>query len=283
MTWAGWAAVSCYQAARYGATIAAGIEMVGDLNSPTSVAHENVTSSSVFSTLGVRVSFFSEFIAQHEAELSHRTTGQVCEEIVKPMTKRLQCSFCDFIAEGHQDAVGTAEVFISHAWRSSFVEVAKALQHHFHDQPDTIVWFDLFSINQHGVDEDSSPWLLEALRPAIAEIGHTVVVLPAWHDPMPFRRAWCLYELHCGFAANCKFAVAMLPGEQDKCLEAIRRDQQAMDSMLAIDISSSECKGGKSAILSVVEQLPCGVDCLNATVAEGVRKWAQGLLTSCRS
>jgi hypothetical protein len=42
-----------------------------------------------------------------------------------------------------------ATVFISHAHSYKFMDVISALKWHLRNEPETIVWFDLFSINQH--------------------------------------------------------------------------------------------------------------------------------------
>ena len=74
---------------------------------------------------------------------------EVCESVVKPATIATQSSFCDmFVGKGRSDVVGTAVVFISHAWKYKFLDVVDALKSHFKATPDIIVWFDMFSNNQ---------------------------------------------------------------------------------------------------------------------------------------
>jgi hypothetical protein len=86
------------------------------------------------------------------------TTTDVCESIVKPLTAASQCSYCDVLGSTSKPA----QVFISHAWKFKFLDVVDALLHHFRDSPDTIIWFDLFSNNQHkAMDLDFDWWFLQ--------------------------------------------------------------------------------------------------------------------------
>jgi hypothetical protein len=48
--------------------------------------------------------------------------------------------------EIYSSSVEVAKVFISHAWKYQFLDVISAIQNSF--DPETIVWFDLFSNNQ---------------------------------------------------------------------------------------------------------------------------------------
>jgi hypothetical protein len=140
------------------------------------------------------------------------TTTQVCDEVLKVATKDHQCSYCelllledvdsdgdasitnhhqrsigiDYVAnvrrkESKKDgSVGKAEVFVSHAWKYKFLDVVSALEYHFKDTPDIIIWFDLFSNNQHGTGELPFEWWATTFKSAIQEMGRTVMVLAPW-------------------------------------------------------------------------------------------------------
>ena len=110
-----------------------------------------------FPTDGVRLSHFHQFIADCGGRdaLAHLTTTQVCERFVKPATARLEASYCDMLAQRQKEeppgVVGKATAFISHAWKCVFLDVVDALLAHFNndDGDDVVVWFDVFSNNQH--------------------------------------------------------------------------------------------------------------------------------------
>jgi hypothetical protein len=118
------------------------------------------------------------------------TTAQVCDFFVKPITENCQNSFCGMLEAQNLPAVGKATVFISHVWKYLFLDVIHALEYHFRDQPDIVIWIDLFSSNQHqAVDVDFS-WWCTTFKSALKEIGHTVMVLAPWRDPILLTRAW---------------------------------------------------------------------------------------------
>jgi hypothetical protein len=118
------------------------------------------------------------------------TTTDVSNIFVKPQTENRLCSYCEMLESQHHPAVGIATVFISHAWKYLFLDVICALEYHFRDQPDIIIWFDLFSNNQHIANNlDFSAWC-ETFKSAIKQFGHTVMVLAPWSDPIPLTRGW---------------------------------------------------------------------------------------------
>ena len=96
---------------------------------------------------GVRLDYYQEFIAAcgGRDSLEGLTTTEVNENFVKPATAHFQLSYCDMLSSQRHAAVGLATVFISHAWKYLILDVVDALLYHFQDEPDIIVWFDLFS------------------------------------------------------------------------------------------------------------------------------------------
>ena len=49
-----------------------------------------------------------------------------------------------------------------------------------------------FSIGYYQVPPD---WWFTTFKVAVASIGHTVLVLMPWDDPIPLTRAWCIWEI----------------------------------------------------------------------------------------
>ena len=73
-------------------------------------------------------------------------------------------------------------MFISHAWKYQFLDVMDALRNYFRSEPNIIIWFDVFSVNQHAVvdvDLDFDWWWSPTIR--------TVMVLAptekCWYPP----------------------------------------------------------------------------------------------------
>ena len=77
----------------------------------------------------------------------------VCQKIVKPMTERLQCSYVDLLRTIQHPAYREgkkADVFVSFAVNCLFLDVVDTLLSHFFNCLDSIMmWFDVFTINQH--------------------------------------------------------------------------------------------------------------------------------------
>ena len=61
------------------------------------------------------------------------TTKDICEEVVKPLTKQWQCTVVDAIAKEHLQlgkgwGIGRAGVFVSHAWKYRFEDFIGAVR-----------------------------------------------------------------------------------------------------------------------------------------------------------
>lgn len=228
---------------------------------------------------GVKLSFAQEFIdaCGGTDALSQFTTNDVCEKFVKPMTSQYRVSYCDYLKALNHPSVGKAEVFISHAWKYNFLDVITALQHHFVNKPDIIIWFDLFSNNQHKALNYEFDWWCNTFKSSIADIGYVVMVLSPWNNPIPFTRAWCLFELYCCIDTNSRFEIAMPPEQQNCFLHDINNNQvsEAVNRMYALidcEHSDSFFRTDKDKIFEVVEK-KVGFTKINSLVFERMRHW----------
>jgi hypothetical protein len=122
----------------------------------TSVEHPNELDPDYFPQLGVKVSFLQEFINACPGGrdgIQELTTSSICELFVKPFTKPYNLSLCDLLYQTKHESIDKAQVFISHAWKYKFVDIVDALQRKFSDCLDTVIWFDVFSVNQHTTNQ----------------------------------------------------------------------------------------------------------------------------------
>jgi tetratricopeptide (TPR) repeat protein len=236
--------------------------------------------SSVFPKAGVRLSYivgeFYEECGGREA-LKGLTTKQVCEQFIKPKTQERKSSYCDLLKDqGHKAYRETAQVFLSHAHGCEFLTVVDALQWHFRDQPDTVIWFDLFSINQHQPMDWTFEWLSTTFKSSIQKIGRTIMPLSPWNDPVPFTRAWCIFEVYCTAEADNKFEIAMGEGDRRKFLEDVRKDpDNCINQMLAtIRAEKSQCfsEDQRKRIFSVIQET-VGFAEIDSLVFEQYRDW----------
>ena len=134
--------------------------------------------SRTFPLNGIRLSFLQTFIDIYcggREKLQGLTTTFVIDKFIKPQTLLWQQSFCDMLeSQGYEDhgfCIAKAQVFISHAWQYIFLDVVDALQFHFIDTPDIVIWFDLFSINQHKENDLDFHGLCNMFTSTIKDFG----------------------------------------------------------------------------------------------------------------
>jgi hypothetical protein len=231
-----------------------------------------------FPRYGVRLSFLDEFLDEcgGRSALEDLTTTEVCEKFIKPVTESSESSYCEFLRELKHEAVAEATVFISHAWKYKFLEVVDSLAQHFLQTPEVVVWFDLFSNNQHkAVELDFSYWAT-TFQSAIQRFGRTVMVLAPWDHPIPLTRAWCLWELYCTAQTQSKFEVAMTRSAQMHFIEDVLADSdRSIGRMLSqIDVKNSECfkPEDRDRIFEAIKN-SVGFSELNRMVFEKLRDW----------
>lgn len=155
-----------------------------------------------FSKDGLLFAEFFEFIDRcgGRAVLEGLTTAQVNENFMKPMTLSSNSSYCDMKRLEFQtmqfqakwaSPVGISTMFVSHAWKYKFLDVCDTIYSHLQscsESENAYIWFDLFSNNQHGAAALPFEWWCGTFKNAIAEIGHVVMVLSPWRDPIPLTR-----------------------------------------------------------------------------------------------
>ena len=65
------------------------------------------------------------------------------------------------------------------------------------------------AFNQHeflkgGTAKQTEDAMLATLKESISVPGRMICLLHPWQDPVPFRRVWCLYELHTAFTLGAQ-------------------------------------------------------------------------------
>ena len=204
------------------------------------------------------------------------TTNDVCFGVVKPATAAGTCSYVDLLLrEGEAGAVRDATVFVSHAWKYTFVDVVDTLR----DLPDGAhVWFDVFTVNQHQSLQVSPAWWYTTFKDAVASIGHTVLVLMPWNDPIPLTRAWCIWEILCTIDDGAaKLDVRLSTREQGAYADYLVREgvENVVRSMLKLNVERAEAwnKDDQDNILAAVRQYPGGASEVNKRVKDQMRSW----------
>ncbi len=166
-------------------------------------------------------------------------------------------------------------MFISHAWEYNFLEVIDALVYHFRNEPDVIVWLDIFSCNQHRTMNLDFNFWSGTFKSAIQSMGRTVMVLSPWNNPIPLTRAWCLWELYCTAHMTCKFEVAMTENTTEQFLDDMKDPIEEIDKMLAtIDVANSKCfNPTETVLIHECVRREVGYTKLNSMVFDLLRNW----------
>ena len=126
---------------------------------------------------------------------------------LRPRTSRRCCSVTDELAANAATAhhVGPATWFISHTWNNPFADTLEAIFNFFEQRADAanaVFWFDIFVDSQHTTAGPSKPpqWYMTTFKSSIAQIGSLLLVVDAWDDPTPLRRAWFVRACVCARA-----------------------------------------------------------------------------------
>ena len=243
-----------------------------------------------FSKMGIKLSYLlNTFISDcgGRSRLNELTTSEVCEKYVKPFTHQCQSSYCDTILRQRQEdkqnqIVKCADVFISHAWTYNFLAVLDTLHDHFKDEnPDILIWFDLFSNNQHKTSELPREWWETVFKSAIEQFGYTVMIMSPWNNPVPYTRAWCIFEAYCTLQTNSRFEIAMGANDREQYMTDIENDPigtiKTMLGIIDAEKSIASQLEDKEAIHRAIRE-EVGFSKVNELVFEQYRDWVVNVI-----
>jgi hypothetical protein len=153
--------------------------------------------------------------------LGRLTVEQVCQMYMRPRSSRSRGSVAQELM-AHADTrhhVGEATWFISHTWGNAFVDTLDAVLLFFEGRDDgaaAFVWLDFIVTAQHASAGPSKPssWWMGTFKQSIARIGSLLLVVDAWDDPAPLRRAWYVLARvcvrACVFSCACELAFTLV-------------------------------------------------------------------------
>ena len=146
---------------------------------------------------GVGLPYLSWLRSTLGASLGRMTTSQFCQMYVRPFTWRNRGSVTEQLMARVETAqhVGDATWFISHVWSNAFVDTLEAVLLFFEGRDDratAFVWLDFLVTPQHASAGPSKPssWWMGTFKQSIARIGRLLLVVDAWNNPTPLKRAW---------------------------------------------------------------------------------------------
>ena len=160
------------------------------------------------------------------AELEGKSTAWVKLNVVIPATDPTKTPYAALMDGAH---VAPATAFISHAYDDEFlglVDSIAALE--AREGTSSFYYFDLLLVNQHG---EGAKVPFEALRDefgkSVRAIGRTLLYL-RWADPIPLRRAWCVFEMGITLTVGKGLKVIMPPADVASFMPALKNDFESL-------------------------------------------------------
>ena len=240
-----------------------------------------------FSLLGVKLSYFLEFIEAKggRAVFKDLTTDDVMKKFVKPQTKESKLSYCEFLLSVEKGQfVGSADWFFSHAWKFRFLDVVDAMLRRFKGE-DPFIWFDVFSVSQHKSEGRPCEWWNTIFLNAVGDIGRVLMMmqpfenggLKAWFT---LTRVWCVFELFACELTQSIFEITMTEEMHSRLFGGGNEVyQEVMRSLDAIDTEDSESvePQDKDRVFEVIRK-SVGFKELNLIVKRKVREFFESNL-----
>ncbi|EGD81252.1 mbre TPR repeat protein [Salpingoeca rosetta] len=240
-------------------------------------------------THGVSVAAVRRFLGDLKREFpdtyTEMTTEDACKQLVVPRTRQDNCAYVEQLRKQSPEHVNKATVFVSHAWRYKIADVLNVLlefaeeQARKDDGQPVFFWFDLFMNNQNANVTANLPqeWWSTTFKQSIANIGHVLLVLMPWRDPVPLTRAWCLWEIFCGISNEGTEVTIQLPNSEEQALEnAIRDDYEAVtDTLVRVQAQRADAFNphDKHMIFTAIESWAGGFSAVNQAVKDQLRAW----------
>ena len=136
--------------------------------------------------------------------------------------------------------------------------------------------------NQNGCEQKPFSWWCSVFRENVRRIGHTLLVLMPWHNPIPLTRAWVLFEIYITITSAARFSV-LLPRCQIRAFRhaLIHQFDQIVSALSQVDSEKALAfrASDKEMIFEVIRQ-SIGFHKLNTLVLDALRNW---LLSSLES
>jgi hypothetical protein len=212
--------------------------------------------------LGITIEGIRAFIRSLPTPLDGKTTTEVCP-FVKTATLATLRSYVEDLAAAGSPHVGDATAFASHAWSYLFLDVVAAMEAWEAKRlarlggggggggappSPTFFWFDVFSNPQHGAIARPFEWWQTTFKENVRRIGHTLLIL-AWEDPKPLKRAWCLVEIVATLEAGAGFEVIMAPREEELFVTALTEQfGTIVEKTCTVDVAKASAYHGAECL-----------------------------------
>ena len=166
-------------------------------------------------------------------------------------------STCERLHQQGAVGVGVANVFVSWYLQTPLTTLLDAVRQYLSQHPElprdaTRFWVCDFAIRQANASAD-----VARLGDCVRAIGHTMLLMEPWDDPMPLRRAYCIKEVYHTQASGALFDVVMSEAQQVAFEQALLEDFDSIQTQLSkVDVRQAECrnKTEQEAILGELDR-----------------------------
>jgi hypothetical protein len=221
---------------------------------------------------GVTLADIDAFIAEAGGEslIQGKTTEEMCH-IMMEITK--DCSYCEYLSKKKNIKMKDATVFISHAWKYNFLNVMKALRLHLGDDEKVVLWFDMFSVNEHtnATEIKSFGWWSTTFKSAMRNIKNVVVVVFPWDDPILFTRSWCIFEMFCAISTKCNFELTFTEEDRESLKTAGTDRIEAIVEAIDAEKSIATKPDDRELVKRTIIKYAGGMQSFNGKVRDKVK------------
>lgn len=179
--------------------------------------------------------------------------------------------------------------FVSHAWKGSFISLRNSIAEHCQSSADSkdkspvpsqvpAFFLDIFVVNQHTPPWKETPvvGMDYALKQPIELSLKTLLVMSPFEDPVPLKRAWCIYEICNTKRLGASLDITMPAHEHKRFVEALTRGEFDFNDWITnIDIEKAGAydPSDKEMIMDLVSKSPGSASGLNRTVVMALCEW----------
>mmetsp|Transcript_40515 Transcript_40515/g.41344 ORF Transcript_40515/g.41344 Transcript_40515/m.41344 type:complete len:561 (+) Transcript_40515:175-1857(+) len=248
---------------------------------------ENIQIEPPFPTAGIRVSHINEFLTKCGGRdvLEGLSTTDVCNKFIISSTLEMKTSYCEMISSANEGNTLQATVFISHPWELKFLDVIDAIINYFKLSPDTIIWMDIFSRNQHTVASENSIWYSSSFKHTFDSTFKECLLIfnSVSSKPVILGRTWCLWELFCAAStpsSSCSLNILMTTSNQNKLIDIFKTDLDDWNQMLNsinIELSDSSKSVDKLELLNSICSYG-GVTGVNTICTQALYRWCLAII-----
>ena len=112
-------------------------------------------------------------------------------------------------------------------------------------------WFDTVTVNEHIGVEHLRSWA-STFKLAVGAIGHTLLVLSPWDDPIVVTRSWCLWKIYWTASTGAKVQVCLGAAERQRFFDALLDNPEAVKDALA-RIDSANANAAKQSDKEMID------------------------------